>query len=385
MFIRGTITKEYYTFFRNRLTSLLRRAKKLYYYRVFLKEIKNTTKLWSRVNMVLGNRTNVPMECLKVDGNMIRGLQMVDYANNYFVSAASNLLMNLPHNDPYQIIFEPNPSTFIFLPTDFNEVVTVIRSLKNKGSGLNDISVVSLKINALTFAVHIVFLYNLSIDKVTFPNHMKIACVAPGHKSGSRDSVDNYRPISNLPILSKIFEKLTLKRLTSFVNRFQLLCDEQYGFRQCWSITQACIRLTSFITKAYHLKVYSACFFLDLRKAFDTIDHPILFVKLYNYGFRGPIHTYLKSYLSNRKQYVMVGDNRSNELDITKGVPQGSLIGPLLFLLYINDIVKAVDPEVEVVLFADDAAFFVAAASLELLYGKLRLLFDNLSNLPQSK
>ena len=258
--------------------------------------------------------------------------------------------------------------------------------MKNKGSGLNDISVVSLKINALTFAVHIVFLYNLSIDKVTFPNHMKIACVAPGHKSGSRDSVDNYRPISNLPILSKIFEKLTLKRLTSFVNRFQLLCDEQYGFRQCRSITQACIRLTSFITKAYHLKVYSACFFLDLRKAFDTIDHPILFVKLFNYGFRGPIHTYLKSYLSNRKQYVMVGDNKSNELDITKGVPQGSLIGPLLFLLYINDIVKAVDPEVEVVLFADDAAFFVAAASLELLYGKLRLLFDNLSTyLSQNK
>ena len=99
-------------------------------------------------------------------------------------------------------------------------------------------------------------------------------------------------------------------------------------------------------------------FFLDLRKAFDTIDHPILFTKLLAYGFRGPINDYLRSYLSNRKQYVMVGDVKSEELEITKGVPQGSMIGPLLFILYVNDIVKVVDPDVEVVLFADDAAFF---------------------------
>ena len=208
---------------------------------------------------------------------------------------------------------------------------------------------------------------------------MKVACVIPGHKSGPRDLVDNYRPISNLPILSKAFEKLTLIRLTSFVNHCELLSDSQYGFRQGRSITQAAIRLTTFITQAFHHKLYSACFFLDLRKAFDTIDHPILLKKLLNYGFRGPIHDYLSSYISNRKQYVVVGDYKSEELEITKGVPQGSMIGPLLFILYINDIVKAVDTGVEVVLFADDAAFFLSATSLQILYAKIASLFDDLS------
>ena len=163
------------------------------------------------------------------------------------------------------------------------------------------------------------------------------------------------------------------------MDRCELLTDSQYGFRQGRSITQAAIRLTTFITQAFHHKLFSVCFYLDLKKAFDTIDHPILFTKIFNYGFRGPIYEYLKSYLSNRKQYVMVGDYKSEEMEITKGVPQGSMIGPLLFILYINDIVKAVDPDVEVVLFADDAAFFITATSLQVLYSKVRSLFDKLS------
>ena len=117
--------------------------------------------------------------------------------------------------------------------------------------------------------------------------------------------------------------------------------------------------------------------FFGLRKAFDTVDHQILMQKLSNAGFRGLIHNFLLSYLSNCKQFVQVGDFKSRELLITKGVPQGSLLGPLLFSLYINDIVLAVDAET--VLFADDAAFFLSAPSLSQLYDKISLLFLNLS------
>ena len=347
---------------------------------MFLQEINCSSKLWRRINSILGNSTGVSMEYLKVDDNILKGLCMVNHANSYFVNIAENLTSNLQRNEPYVIGFAPNPFSFTFLPTDAHEVFMVIMSLKNKGNGLNDLSVLSLKINAQIFSTHISFLYNLSIEKETFPNSAKVACVIPAFKTGLKDSVDNYRPISNLPILSKVFEKLTLNRLTSFINRCELLSDCQFGFRQGRSITQAAVRLTSFITQAYHQKLYSVCFFLDLKKAFDTIDHPILFTKLFNYGFRGPVHNYLISYLSNRKQYVMVGDDKSDEREITKGVPQGSLIGPLLFLLYINDIVKAVAPDVKVVLFADDAAFFLSASSLQLLYDKLRILFHNLSS-----
>ena len=124
-------------------------------------------------------------------------------------------------------------------------------------------------------------------------------------------------------------------------------------------------------------KMCCACFFLDLRKAFDTVDHHILMQKLSNAWFRGPIYNFLLFYLSNCKQFVQVRDFKSSDLPINKGVPQGSLLGPLLFSLYINDIVLAVD--VETVLFADDAAFFLSAPSLSQLYARINLLFMNLS------
>ena len=303
---------------------------------------------------------------------------MVIHANLYFVSIASNLSQNFVNNGLFVDFDVPNPSTFVFMHTTVAEVDMVIRGLKNKGTGVADLSPATLKNNKEIFSPHLSFLYNYSIEKETFPNLLKIACVIPGYKAGPRDLIDNYRPISNLPIVSKIFEKLTLLRLLSFVNRFKLLSDSQYGFRQGRSITQAAIRLTAFIPQTLRYRAYCACFFLDLRKAFDTVDHEILLKKLYNDGFRGPVHKYLQSYLSNRRQYVRVGDFKSEELVITKGVPQGFLLGPLLFCLYINDIVQAVSEEV--VLFADDAAFLLSASSLPLLYSKIQKLFSDLSN-----
>ena len=279
---------------------------------------------------------------------------------------------------PYVHITMPNLDTFSFLPTTTSEVSLVIKSLKNSSNGLQDLSVRTLKNNSHVFSSHIMLLYNYSIEKVTYPNLLKIARVVPGHKSGQRDHIDNYRPISNLPVFSKVFETLTLRRFTSFVSRYSLMSDCQYGFQKGRNITQAAIKLTSLVTNAYHHKSYAVCFFLDLKKAFDTIDHNILLDKLYHVGFRGPSHQYVRSYISNRKQYVQVGQYKSSERQITKGVPQGSILGPLLFCLYINDIVEAVDADT--VLFADDAAFFLSAATLPLLYRKLRKLFDNLSS-----
>ena len=206
---------------------------------------------------------------------------------------------------------------------------------------------------------------------------MKNARVVLGYKSGAKDNIDNYRPISNLPMLSKIFEKLTLTRLMSFVNKYGLLNESQFGFREGRDITQAAVKLTTTVVKAFHDKVYVCCFFLDLRKAFDTVDHTILLRKMFQQGFRDSINLYLKSYLNGRKQYVQVGNNKSETLTISKGVPQGSILAPLLFSLYINDIVDFV--EVESVLFADDAAFIILAPTLQEFYGKIRKLFSDLS------
>lgn len=374
---RGTIHKEQYTTFKNRLTTLLRRAKRLYYFRLFSRCQKDSKKLWFNINKIMGKKDRVPMECLKVNQNALVGTEMANYANTYFVSIANDLTMDLVHLDP-MLFGAANPHSFAFVPTNEREVAGVINSLKNKGNGISDIGIITLKNNKLVFSQHISALYNLSIQTETFPNSLKVACVAPGHKKGSKDQIDNYRPISNLPLISKVFEKLTLIRLVSFINKYSLLDDAQYGFRQGRNTTQAAVRLTTFITKSFSEKKYGACFFLDLRKAFDIVDHFILKSKLNHTGFRGKIYNYLASYISNRMQYVQIGGYKSEKLIITKGVPQGSMIGPLLFNIFINDIVAAAG--VDSVLFADDAAFFISASTLPALYEKIRVLFDKLSN-----
>jgi len=220
-------------------------------------------------------------------------------------------------------------------------------------------------------------LYNLSLTESEFPDKSKIGRVTPVYKSGPTDCIDNYRPISVLPIFSKVFEKLTLMRMESFISRYDILSSCQFGFRNGRGTTQAIIKLLSYILPAYHDKIYSACFFLDLRKAFDTIDHRILLQKLQHYGFRGQCCAYLKSYYHNRKQLVNLNGHESDMMTVSNGVPQGSILGPLCFILFINDLPLSVD--VRTVLFADDAAFVVKSSSLTDLYLKINKLFADLT------
>ena len=376
MYMRGIIYKYSYTFYANKLTKLLNKAKKLYYCKLFLRDPKNSAKTWMHINRLIGNSVGGIMEKLKVGDRTLTGREMVNYANGYFVSIANSLTEGMPDDRPYKFYTPQNPYTFHFRPTDVGEVVKIIEKLKNKGNGLVDISVKTIKNTAHIFSVHIVLLYNFSIEKCVFPDMLKKARVMPGHKSGQKDLIDNFRPISNLPVVSKIFEKLTHQRIVSFVERYDLLSESQFGFRKGKNITLAALKLTTKIAEAYHNKSYAACFFLDLRKAFDIIDHSLLLKKLDHMGFRGYISQYLKSYFTNRKQHLEIGDLKSDDCLITKGVPQGSILGPVLFCLYINDIVKAVDSEV--VLFADDAAFILEAPTLQGLYSKIKKLFSDL-------
>ena len=158
---------------------------------------------------------------------------------------------------------------------------------------------------------------------------------------------------------------------------YNLLTPSQFGFRKGSSTSHAIIKLLSHVTKAYHQKYYSACFFLDLRKAFDTIDHKLLLQKLEHYGFRGKCYKYLKSYYQNRRQYVHINGHNSGTRTVKIGVPQGSNLGPLCFSLFINDMPLAV--EEDTVLFADDAAFVITSRTLGDLLAKIRNLFNDLA------
>ena len=376
-YLRGNISKADYTGFKNRVTNVIRRSKALYYAKKFLENAKDPKMMWSTINGILNRSGNPVLKEVTNNGLVLRGVALVNYANDYFVNIAATISADLPGSVVFTCLSPPVLASCFFHPTDTNEVITVIKNLKNKGSKVLDIHPSIIKCNIILFSRHFEVLYNLSLVKSVFPSLLKIARVNPGFKTGEHNVIDNYRPISSLPIFSKIFERLTLTRMESFISRENILTSSQFGFRKGCSTTQAVVKLISYVVRAYHEKAYSACFFLDLRKAFDTVTHDLLIKKLDHYGFRGHCSDYIKSYYQYRKQYVHVDGFSSSTKIIRYGVPQGSILGPLCFSLYINDMPLAVKEEV--ILFADDAVFVLVCDSLVGLYRRIRELFLDLA------
>ena len=186
------------------------------------------------------------------------------------------------------------------------------------------------------------------------------------YKANSKENFANYRPISVLPCFSKILEKLMYKRAITFLNKNNILSNNQYGFRAGHSTQQVVIELVDKISQAIERNEYTVGLFLDLSKAFDTVNHHILLEKLEHYGFRGVALEWFKNYLTNRKQMVNYKSVNSDTLVVSCGVPQGSVLGPLLFLIYVNDISQS-SSLLSFLLFADDTNLFFSHKDIKIL------------------
>ena len=272
--------------------------------------------------------------------------------NNHFSSIGAKINDKIPPgNGSYKDYFPArgtndsspvNPPHSIFLsPTTSQEIKSIIDSLDLKKSmGPASVPSFILKTYKDFFSKWLSKLVNLSFQQGVFPDVLKTAEVIPIHKKGSKLDHGNYRPISLLSIFSKIFEKSIYVRIFNYLVKHKLIYNKQFGFRASYSTNHALISITEKIKSFLDTGHFVCGIFIDLEKAFDTVNHKILCDKLNYYGLRGKSNQLIRSYLANRKQYVSINGSKSNQKDVTCGVPQGSSLGPLLFSIYINDFHK---------------------------------------------
>ena len=358
----GRFSQIRYRSFCNILDSVIRKAKKEYFNRSFKMFEKDPRNTWKLLRNLFSSKSKSSIDHI-MDGNVpITGNSNISNTfNNYFSNIASNLDSQIPSCNFSPLSFLPsslNQSMFLS-PVSISEVKAVISNIKITKSGTENIPSFLVKLSSEILSPIITELINHSFSNGVFPNCLKIAHIIPIHKNGDVNQLNNYRPIAILPLLSKIIEKTFAARLLNFAQKNNLLSSDQFGFLKGKNTSQAILKLVEDTYDSFDNKNNLISVFIDFRKAFDTVNHKILLDKLKSYGIRGLTNKFLESYLVDRLQCVNFNSFKSNINKINIGVPQGSVLGPLLFLFYINDL-SYVSNELSTVLFADDTTLYAS-------------------------
>ena len=362
--------KRYRTLYR----SLLRKSKCRYYEEKFKEYAKCTKKTWSTINEIIGSKktTDFTMPSIFTEnGKTFVGTQDIcEGFNNYFSTVGSKLADKIENSNESYNDYLPPPQTqnFIFPNITLDLIQNTLKEMKSKKSfGKDNISTFLLKEIMNIIVIPVEFLFNISLRTGYIPPSYKCAKIVPIFKGGNKSEFCNYRPISLLSSFGKLLEKIIAKQMLRYCKKFDILYKHQYGFRPNYNTSQALIHLLDKIYNGFNNEVpeFTLGVFLDLKKAFDTTNHEILLKKLSNYGFNGEAQTWFRNYLYDRTQYVSINNINSSIRPITCGVPQGSVLGPILFLLYINDMPQSTSLFTS--LYADDTGLFLTNQSLSLL------------------
>ena len=247
-----------------------------------------------------------------------------------------------------------------------DKMVGILKSLKNGAPGPYEINAMSLKMVSSFIIEPLTYICNLSLTQGVFPDELKLANVLPLYKNDDPYIFNNYTLVSLLNVLSKVFEKVMHNRLIEFLEMYKIIVNQQFGFRKLNSSYMAFMTLMEQLITALENNETVVGIFLDFSKAFDTVDHDILLSKLFHYGIRGPAQKWFTSYISNRKQYVTYNGTSTRMRNITCGVPQGSILGPLLFFIYNNDLCKVCNFTAPII-FADDTNLFCNGCDLQVM------------------
>ena len=372
-----------YVFFRNKVSSMIKSAKNDMYKAKIEKGKDDPRTIWKIFKEYGASRktaTNEIINGLRQNSQLISDdKEMANVFNKYFVNVAAQLKGPAETSDFKHIAEHVNSkvasNTSFHIPEINSSFVrNFLKSLDaTKATGLDCIGPKILKIAPDILCPSISYVINKSLASGIFPQPWKEAKISPIFKNGSKDDVNNYRPISILPTLSKIIEKWIQKHLMSFLNNHNLLHEKQSGFREGHSTESALILMIDSWLKAINDGKFVGCLMVDFRKAFDLVDHNILLQKLKLYKCDESSLSWFNSYLSNRTQRVAMNNKCSDSEQISFGVPQGSILGPLLFLIFINDLPLALKHAVTSIdLYADDTTVYDIQSSMETLQQNLQ-------------